>query len=748
MTALRVRGVAVLAGLVLLTIGAGHVPTASARAGQGAPPAATAPVAASDEPILRITSQSTYVPANGVFRARVLVRNAPDGSYISTTLHRRVRDRDEFTASVSDGDAFDLPDRIATFDTEPDGDLGIAVADITTVAGSNTDRTLRSVIPIRVPDGPNRPTPKPRPVGRTDEQTLDETGVYPVQYRLLASNGAELARVVTHIVRLPTQAERPSARERLRVATVLPLTATPVLQPDGSRTVDDTVLDRITTVIDALARQTDAAITLNIDPQALATLTTADARDGTDELDRLEVFASSDDHQVLTTTYAGVDTRAFTDAGLGDELLVQRVKAIESLTDRLVAPDVGTWAALPDLSPATVTELRSLGVNQLIVPEAILSSLDDRWPNGLYEPFKVVTDEGVPMPAVQADRQLQAAFARNDDPVLNAHQLVAEVALIADGANGGATTPGGVVVMPPAGWAPNSSFLRILLDGLGEGATVTTPVTVDRLFDTIPPAAANGPQATDRGGDLTRTLNPLSGGDLGSYPARLTEQRSRLASLGSIVGETAPPTHRARDLLDVSGARTLSPAARAAYVAGAADRLSTQFGRVSAPDTEQVTLTARNAQIPMTVTSGLLGPAEVIIELEGSNRLSFPNGDEVDATLTPGRNRVEVRVKAPTSGDSPLRMRVLSPDRRVVLAETRYTVRSTAVSGVGLVLTVGAFGFLLIWWVRHWRSRRRRGRHASADRHPSAVTPPEPEHDPEAPTEPRGVTAVGSDRDG
>ena len=150
----------------------------------------------------------------------------------------------------------------------------------------------------------------------------------------------------------------------------------------------------------------------------------------------------------------------------------------------------------------------------------------------------------------------------------------------------------------------------------------------------------------------------------------------------------------------------------------------------------------------MTVTSNLLGPAEVVIELEGSNRLSFPNGDEVDATLSTGRNRVAVRVRAPTSGDSPLRMRVLSPDRRVVLAETRYTVRSTAVSGVGLVLTIGAFGFLLLWWVRHWRSRRRHGRHASADRHPSAVTPPEPEHDPDAPTDPRGVTAVGSDRDG
>ena len=48
---------------------------------------------------------------------------------------------------------------------------------------------------------------------------------------------------------------------------------------------------------------------------------------------------------------------------------------------------------------------------------------------------------------------------------------------------------------PTSGWTPSSAFLRIFLDGLGEGSTVTTPVTVDRLFDTIPPAAANGPSA-------------------------------------------------------------------------------------------------------------------------------------------------------------------------------------------------------------------------------------------------------------
>src|SRR4029077_9327952 len=133
-------------------------------------------------------SQSTYVPANGVFRATVVIEDAPAGSYVSTTLARHVRNRAEFSDSVATNASVDLPGRIATFDTEPDGDLGIAVSDI---AGTDARRTLKSVIPIRVPATPSRVTPHPRPVGTEDEQTLDESGVYPVQYRLLAGNGEE-----------------------------------------------------------------------------------------------------------------------------------------------------------------------------------------------------------------------------------------------------------------------------------------------------------------------------------------------------------------------------------------------------------------------------------------------------------------------------------------------------------------------------------------------------------------------------
>ena len=60
-----------------------------------------------------------------------------------------------------------------------------------------------------------------------------------------------------------------------------------------------------------------------------------------------------------------------------------------------------------------------------------------------------------------------------------------------------------------------------------------------------------------------------------------------------------------------------------------------------------------------------------------------------------------------TPGVVPVTVRVMSPDQGLLIATSKVTVRSTAVSGIGYVLTIGAAGFLVAWWFRHWRRTRR-----------------------------------------
>ncbi len=81
--------------------------------------------------------------------------------------------------------------------------------------------------------------------------------------------------------------------------------------------------------------------------------------------------------------------------------------------------------------------------------------------------------------------------------------------------------------------------------------------------------------------------------------------------------------------------------------------------------------------------------------------------------------RVDVPVQARASGAFKLEATITSPDARLLpVASSQFNVRSTAVSGVGLVLTIAAGLFLLLWWGRHFRRTRRAKRLIASD-HPS-----------------------------
>ena len=81
----------------------------------------------------------------------------------------------------------------------------------------------------------------------------------------------------------------------------------------------------------------------------------------------------------------------------------------------------------------------------------------------------------------------------------------------------------------------------------------------------------------------------------------------------------------------------------------------------------------------------------------------------------PAHLTIPVTVRA--SGAFPMQVTITSPDHGLPIAHTRFDVRSTAISGIGLVLTVAAGLFLALWWARHARDTRRR-RSLVASNHP------------------------------
>jgi hypothetical protein len=297
--------------------------------------------------------------------------------------------------------------------------------------------------------------------------------------------------------------------------------------------------------------------------------------------------------------------------------------------------------------------------------------------------------------------------------VLEAHRLIAELATVAyESPN----EQRGIVVAPPADWSPKGDLLEVLLKGLDLGRDLIRPATINDLFNEVPTVERTGKPADDDDATLGRRLEPMPSPSLGDYPSRLNFTRFQLDSYQAMIGEGNRSIDPLEDRLLASAAVDLSDPERDAYLDGLNAELDQKFAGVVVPDRQTVTLTSADGQLPITVRNLLDDPVEVQVLLRSSERLEFPEGNVITVKLGAKEtvNR-QVQVKTRATGDTPIQVIVQTPGGARQLQSTRYNVRSTAVSGVGLFLTIGAAGFLALWWIRHIRLTRRERRQIALD---------------------------------
>jgi hypothetical protein len=173
----------------------------------------------------------------------------------------------------------------------------------------------------------------------------------------------------------------------------------------------------------------------------------------------------------------------------------------------------------------------------------------------------------------------------------------------------------------------------------------------------------------------------------------------------------APSLHEA---FLVAASSDLSPAERARYLAAADTALRDVAGAILVPEGQTVTLTARRADVPLVVENALKRPVRARLRLR-SDKLEFPDGEVRDIELQPGVNRLDVSVETRATGAFPLEVALETPRGGEPLSGARMNIRSTAISGVGLVLSIGAGLFLV-------RSQR-----LVSPRHPSVAVAAPPD---------------------
>ncbi len=313
-------------------------------------------------------------------------------------------------------------------------------------------------------------------------------------------------------------------------------------------------------------------------------------------------------------------------------------------------------------------------------------------------------DAATSLPAAASNSTLSARFtAEPNDPALGAEQLLAglhfvhfENAFLADHR--------GVVVEPPPGWRPSKLFLETLLAGLS-GNPALTAVTLDQYFTQVPVGGNREP--------AVRHLQsgPPRGGISKTSAEKIATARIQLASYccgtGRAVDARTPELGALADALLRTETRGLSTAGRAAAINAYNRAFGDQIGKITIATERTVTFTSGRAPIPITVLNGAPYPVTVVMTL-ASDEFTFPNGNTRTLTLDRPTTSVRVVAQARSSGGRlPIDVTLRTPDGQLLLARTELTVHSTAISFVGVALTVLAGIVLLAWWARTWRRSRR-----------------------------------------
>ncbi len=570
---------------------------------------------------------------------------------------------------------------------------------VTAAAGGLTAAACVTVLPDADASAPSTGTGACA-VGAPGTSTLtlgcmplaDECGdVYPVSVALVrGGSSSPLARFTTFLTYQQPNAVSATGGP-LRVGVVVPVTA-----------------GGVTTMADALTEHHDVAATLAVSPATVNEIQATRSRDGQRALGQLAALSGD---QLIDQPYVPINVAALSEAGIAGEIGAQVLRGDDVLRSAGLKPDSGPWVDTASMFAQGDAGNLASGLQVAGASEAVISD-DDLASGGLNnytfaQPFTLDLGHGSTIPALAADSTLSTRFTADaGDPVLGAEQLLAGLSFV-HFENAFLADPRGVVVVPPPGWRPSAAFMDTLLGGLTANPALS-PVTLAQLFSEVP--VGGGPDDRE---PAVRQLQsgPASRGIAAGAAARIAVDRQQLGSWccgpTAAVGGHPADSGTLADALLASEARGLSSSARDSALNAYARSFDSTTGQITLATERTVTFTSERAAIPVTVLSSAPYPVTVVVTLV-SDKFTFPNGNSRQLTLNRPTTSVRMTAQARASGDRlPIEVTLHTPDGQVLIAHTVLTVHATAISFVGVALTVLAGAVLLVWWVRTWRRSRR-----------------------------------------
>lgn len=214
------------------------------------------------------------------------------------------------------------------------------------------------------------------------------------------------------------------------------------------------------------------------------------------------------------------------------------------------------------------------------------------------------------------------------------------------------------------------------------------------------PGVLNPVSLTDIAAD--RTPLPLqsaerAGQNLVDLGDELAGLRQEIATYTEVwVDGGTSPAHYQQELLGVVD-RNRNQASRLNAAQALSVRLNQELSFMSITRSNSITMASQESTLPLTVTNSSAGTRRVQLRFSSDKVAVEQDGTVIE--LPPGQTTLDLNVEARALGDSPLEISVTVPGTDQVVAASRIRIRSTAVPGLGLVLSGAAVAFLIGWWI-------------------------------------------------
>ncbi len=549
--------------------------------------------------------------------------------------------------------------------------------------------------------------------GSTDRTLIPNPGVHPVVVSIVGPDAAVLGSWTLLMTRLATRSRPP-----LRLAIADRIGVDPPFDPDGLPSISVPTLASLDRVA-ASSGLPGSGTTLAIEPALVDALsrrpTTQSALDS--------LVENVGEQPVLRSTWSPIDFEAWARVGDLTELQNQLVTGQRALDGFTAAAKVtSVWPIDPTIGPRSVTVMRSLGVDHLLLSADQVELPGDLPAAGEFlRPITIRSDQEL-LDALVTDPQVSMllSLAVPDDRDGRA----ANIALALMG-NAWIDDPGddalaSLVDLSTMSAPRVATFARQISAASPETIDVVDPQTI--FTDVAPLTRRRTSSRTEPVPAEAALRAPTNISDAGSLATLIRGERQRVASFQSMTTEPVGELGFSTQLL-LAGDRRWAPADRDRAIARVSGQITAAVASIVIPTPRGITLTARRANVPIRIENGLDRPVAIEVEF-ATTRLSVDGGPRRTVTLQPGTNRIDIPVTVRTSGQFIISVRVRSPNRGLAVGTTEIRVRSQVFGGIGFALGGGALVFLIGWWLATARRKRRR---SARTRHVSQNPSPEPD---------------------